>query len=40
MTIELDRDLYTDVKVLAAREGTTVREITTSALEHYLHTHQ
>lgn len=40
MTIEVDRDLHTELKMIAAREGVTIRDIVESYLEKYVKTHR
>ncbi|MCF4007766.1 hypothetical protein L1O03_11380 [Corynebacterium uropygiale] len=36
MTIEVDRDLHSELKAIAARKGVTMREIVGSCLEGYV----
>lgn len=36
MTIEVDRDIHTELKVIAARQGLTIRDIVGSYLEDYV----
>lgn len=36
MTIEIDRDLHAELKVIAAQKGVTIREIVSSYLEEYV----
>ena len=38
MTIEIDRDLHAELKVIAAQKGVTIREIVSTYLEEYVHT--
>ena len=37
MTIEIDRDLHAELKVIAAQKGVTIREIVSTYLEEYVH---
>ena len=37
MTIEIDRDLHAELKVIAAQQGVTIREIVSTYLEEYVH---
>jgi hypothetical protein len=36
MTIEIDRDLHAELKVIAAKKGVTIREIVSNYLEEYV----
>lgn len=36
MTIEIDRELHADLKVIAAQKSVTIREIVSSYLEEYV----
>ena len=36
MTIEIDRDLHAELKVIAAQKGVTIREIVSNYLEEYV----
>ena len=40
MTIEVDRDIHTELKVIAARQGLTIRDIVGSYLEDYVKEHR
>ncbi|MDN6552473.1 MAG: hypothetical protein L0L28_06850 [Corynebacterium flavescens] len=37
MTIEIDRELHAELKVIAAQKGVTIREIVSTYLEEYVH---
>lgn len=37
MTIEIDRELHADLKVIAAQKGVTIRQIVSNYLEEYVH---
>ncbi|MCS4492590.1 hypothetical protein [Corynebacterium sp. ES2715-CONJ3] len=37
MTIEIDREIHADLKVIAAQKGVTIREIVSNYLEEYVH---
>jgi parB len=36
MTIEVDRDVHTELKAIAARQGLTIRDIIGSYIEQYI----
>ncbi|MGV0333612.1 hypothetical protein [Corynebacterium kroppenstedtii] len=40
MTIEVDRDVHAELKVIAARQGLTIRDIVGSYLEDYVKEHR
>lgn len=37
MTVEIDRDLHAELKIIAAKKGVTIREIVSTYLEEYVH---
>ena len=36
MTVEIDRELHAELKVIAAQKGMTIREIVSNYLEEYV----
>ena len=36
MTVEIDRELHSELKVIAAQKGVTIREIVSNYLEEYV----
>ncbi|GAB3597871.1 hypothetical protein CFAEC_14370 (plasmid) [Corynebacterium faecale] len=40
MTVEIDQDAHAELKMIAARDGVTIREIITDLIDEYITTHR